>query len=101
MAGIYIGKKRPYSASPRITSRDRCRATLPRLDLLLGMGATSHRAKSRANISSFSDSVSESKSKVTQILPVILLESCLVILKINDSESVAKVNGAETKLASL
>jgi len=34
-----MGKKRAYSASPSITSGDRCRASLPGLDLLLGMGA--------------------------------------------------------------
>jgi hypothetical protein len=31
--------KRAYSAKPSITSGDRCRASLPGLDLLLGMGA--------------------------------------------------------------
>jgi len=34
-----MGKKRAYSAKPSITSGDRCRASLPRLALLLGMGA--------------------------------------------------------------
>jgi len=34
-----MGKKRAYSAKPSITSGDRCRASLPGLDLLLGMGA--------------------------------------------------------------
>jgi len=37
--GIDIGKERAYSAKPSITSGDRCRASLPGLDLLLGMGA--------------------------------------------------------------
>jgi hypothetical protein len=36
---IYMGQKRAYSAKPSITSRDRCRASLPGLDLLLRMGA--------------------------------------------------------------
>jgi len=34
-----MGKKRAYSAKPSITSGDRCRASLPGLALLLGMGA--------------------------------------------------------------
>jgi hypothetical protein len=37
-AGIY-GKKTPYSAKPSITTGARCRTSLPRLGLLLGMGA--------------------------------------------------------------
>ena len=34
-----MGKKRVYSAKPSTTSGDRCRASLPGLDLLLGIGA--------------------------------------------------------------
>jgi hypothetical protein len=34
-----MGKERAYSASPNITSGDQCRASLPVLALLLGMGA--------------------------------------------------------------
>ena len=34
-----MGKKRTHSAKPSITSGDRYRASLPGLDLLLGMGA--------------------------------------------------------------
>jgi len=34
-----IGKERGYSAKPSITPGDRCWASLPGLDLLLGMGA--------------------------------------------------------------
>jgi hypothetical protein len=34
-----MGKERAYSAKPSITSGDRCRASLPGLALLLGMGA--------------------------------------------------------------
>jgi hypothetical protein len=43
-----MGKKRVYSAKPSITSGDRCRASLPGLDLLLGMGAASHRPHARS-----------------------------------------------------
>jgi hypothetical protein len=34
-----MGKTRAYSATPSITSGDRCRASLPVLDLLFSMGA--------------------------------------------------------------
>jgi hypothetical protein len=34
-----MGKERPYSAKPSITTGDGFRASLPGLDLLLGMGA--------------------------------------------------------------
>ena len=34
-----MGKKRPYLAKPSITTGARCRASLPGLDLVLGMGA--------------------------------------------------------------
>jgi len=50
-----MGKKRAYSASPSITSGDRCRASLPGLGLLLGMGgwwrpmgAASHQPHARS-----------------------------------------------------
>jgi hypothetical protein len=43
-----MGKKRAYSAKPSITSGDRCRASLPGLALLLGMGAASHRPHARS-----------------------------------------------------
>jgi len=39
-AGLYRGK-RSYSASPSITTGVHCRESLPRLGLLLGMGAGS------------------------------------------------------------
>jgi len=34
-----IPKKRPYSAKPSMITAARCRASVPRLGLLLGMGA--------------------------------------------------------------
>jgi len=40
--GIYIWKRRAYSAKPSITSGDRCRVSLPGLDLLLGIGTGAH-----------------------------------------------------------
>jgi hypothetical protein len=43
-----MGKERAYSAKPSITSGDRCRASLPGLDLLLSMGAASHRPHARS-----------------------------------------------------
>jgi len=43
-----MGKKRAYSAKPSITSRDLCRASLPGLDLLLSVGAASHRPHARS-----------------------------------------------------
>jgi len=44
MAGLYT-TMRPYSAKPCTTTSAQCRASLPKLGLLLSIGAVRHRAK--------------------------------------------------------